>query len=451
MMGLHKRAIEFAASAALVLACAVHQPAASQEAQATPVQDSAAPAQTQAAPAQETPAAPAQEASAPAVVSADPQARFRTFLQDFRAEALAAGIPPELYDRATSNISLNTRVEQLNLSQPEFVRPVWTYLDNAVTEARVNRGRDLMGVNAELFARLQVTYGIPTEVVTAIWGMETGYGANLGSFNLFEALATLAYDGPRAAYGRRQLIAALKIALTEGRDPSTMTGSWAGAFGFTQFVPTTFLERAVDGDGDGKRDLWGSPADALASTANYLNRSGWKPGEGWGVEVQLPADFAYENADPEIRMPVAEWTAKGVRKLNGEPLSESAEPAAIFLPAGARGPAFLVQENFYAILKYNFATSYALAVSVLSDRLKGASGVTGNWPRGEEMLSVRQRITLQEGLTTLGYDTGGVDGVLGRRTRAAIREFQKARGIPADGYATSSLLTRILNERFSIP
>jgi membrane-bound lytic murein transglycosylase B len=384
-------------------------------------------------------------------VQADAQARFRSFLQDFRAEAIAAGIPPELYDRATSGIALNTRVEQLNLSQPEFVRPVWTYLDNAVTETRVSRGRDLMGVNAELFARLQSIYGVPTEVVTAIWGMETGYGANLGSFNLFESLATLAYEGPRAAYGRRQLIAALRIAQQEGRDPTTMTGSWAGAFGYTQFVPTTFLERAVDGDGDGKRDLWGSPADALASTANYLNRSGWKPGETWGVEVQLPADFAYENADPEIRMPVAEWSAKGVRKLNGEPLPESAEPTAIFLPAGARGPAFLVQENFYAILKYNFATSYALAVSVLSDRLKGASGVTGNWPRGEEMLSVRQRITLQEGLTTLGYDTGGVDGVLGRRTRAAIREFQRARGIPADGYATSSLLTRILNERFSLP
>ena len=214
----------------------------------------------------------------------------------------------------------------------------------------------------------------PTEVLTAIWGMETGYGANLGGFNLFEALATLAYDGPRAAYGRRQLIAALKIALTEGRDPATMTGSWAGAFGFTQFVPTTFLEQAVDGDGDGKRDLWGSQADALASTANYLSRSGWKSGEPWGEEVQLPPDFPYETADPEIRMAVSEWSAKGVRKLNGEPLTETGAQSAIFLPAGARGPAFLLNENFYAILKYNFATSYALAVSVLSDRLKGAVG-----------------------------------------------------------------------------
>lgn len=432
------RVTEIAAVAALALACMSLQPSTAQE---TPTAVAPVPASV---PPQET-------AAAPAIVQPDPATRFRTFLQSFRTEAIAAGVREDVYDRATASIAFNPRVEQLNLAQPEFVRPVWDYLDNAISDARVNRGRDLIGINADLFARLQATYGVPEEVITAIWGMETGYGANLGSFNLFEALATLAFEGPRAEYGRRQLIAALKIAQTEDRDPSTMTGSWAGAFGNTQFVPTTFLERAVDGDGDGKRDLWGSPADALASTANYLSRSGWKPGETWGEEVRLPADFAYENADPDIRMPVSDWSAKGVHKLNGEPLSESAEPAAIFLPAGARGPAFLVHENFYAILKYNFATSYALAVSVLSDRLKGASGIAGSWPRGEEMLSTRQRITLQEGLTTLGYDTGGVDGVLGRRTRAAIREFQKARGIAADGYATASLLTRILNERFSLP
>ena len=393
-------------------------------------------------------AAPVTEA---AVEQPDAATRFRAFLQEFRSEAIEAGIPAELYDRAISGIALNTRVEQLNLSQPEFVRPVWEYLEGAVTATRVNRGRDLIGVNADLFARLQQTYGVPTEIVTAIWGMETNYGSNLGGFNLFEALATLAYEGPRATYGRRQLIAALKIAQAEDRDPSTMSGSWAGAFGFTQFVPTTFLEQAVDGDGDGKRDLWSSQADALASTASYLSRSGWRSGEPWGEEVQLPPDFAYENADPDIRMAVSEWSAKGVRKLNGEPLTETGAQSAIFLPAGARGPAFLLNENFYAIMKYNFATSYALAVSVLADRLRGGMGITGNWPREETMLNANQRRTLQEGLTTLGFDSGGADGVLGRRTRQAIREYQKSRGIPADGYATASLLTRILNDRFSLP
>jgi membrane-bound lytic murein transglycosylase B len=393
----------------------------------------------------------AQDAVPEAVTQPDPATRFRTFLQEFRSEAIEAGIPAELYDRATSGIALNTRVEQLNLNQPEFVRPVWEYLDGAVSETRVVRGRDLLGAHAELFGRLRESYGVSTEVVTAIWGLETNYGGNLGSFNLFEALATLAYEGPRASYGRRQLIAALQIAHAEGRDPATMTGSWAGAFGFTQFIPTTFLERAVDGDGDGKRDLWGSPADALASTANYLNRSGWKPGDTWGEQVLLPEGFAYENADPDIRKPQAEWAGIGVRRLNGEPLADIQDSVAIFLPAGARGPAFLLRENFYAILKYNFATSYALAIGVLSDRLRGANGVSGTWPRGETMLNARQRMTLQEGLSALGYDPGGADGVLGRRTRQAIRDYQRARGIPADGYATSSLLTRILNERFSIP
>jgi membrane-bound lytic murein transglycosylase B len=309
----------------------------------------------------------------------------------------------------------------------------------------------MMGAHGQLFARLSETYGVPTEVLTAIWGMETSYGQILGTFNLFEALATLAYDGPRTAFARRQLIAALRIAQTEGRDPASMTGSWAGAFGLTQFIPTTFLERAVDGDGDGKRDLWNSPADALASTANYLRRSGWRSGENWGTEVMLPTDFSYENADTDIRLANYEWAQMGVRKANGEPLPESTDLSAIFLPAGAQGPAFLLNENFFAILKYNIATSYALAVSVLSDRLKGAPGISGAWPRSQTMLNARQRITLQEGLNTLGYDTGGMDGVLGRRTRQAIRDYQKARGLPADGYATDLLLTRVLNERFSLP
>jgi lytic murein transglycosylase len=176
-----------------------------------------------------------------------------------------------------------------------------------MTETRINRGRQLIAANADLFTRLQDNYGVPAEVLTAIWAVETGYGQNEGTYNLFEALATLAYQGPRMDYGRKQFIAALKIAEVEHRDPVTMKGSWAGAFGHTQFVPTTFLENAVDGDGDGKRDVWDSPADALASAANYLKRSGWRAGDAWGEEVQLPSGFAFDTADPETKKPIAEW------------------------------------------------------------------------------------------------------------------------------------------------
>ena len=386
-------------------------------------------------------------AAPPPVAPLQEQARFHAFIRDFRAEALKAGIMPATYDRAVSTIDLNPKVEELNEKQPEFVRPIWEYLAGAITDARVSRGRDQMGAHAQLFARLQDTYGVPPEVLTAIWGLETGYGQNEGSFNLFEALATLAYDGPRMEYGRRQFIAALKIADLEGRDPATMTGSWAGAFGHTQFVPTTFLEHAVDGDGDGKRDLWNSPADALASAANYLKQSGWRPGESWGEEVQLPSDFAYEQAETDLRKPIAEWAKLGVRNAAGGPLPDSADEAAILLPAGYRGPAFLVRNNFHAVLRYNSATAYALAIGLLSDRLKGAGIVQAKWPVDEVPLDETSRTALQEALTALGFSTGGTDGVLGRRSQQAIRDYQKSRGLPADGFATPALLARVLNER----
>jgi membrane-bound lytic murein transglycosylase B len=397
---------------------------------------------------------PAAAAPAPApriaplpVTAPGEEQRFHAFLQDFRAEALKAGIAPATYDRAVANIHLNTRVEELNEKQPEFVRPIWEYLAGAVSQTRIDRGREQIAARAELFARLRRDYGVPPEILTAIWGLETGYGQNEGGFNLFEALATLAYDGPRVEYGRRQFIAALKIADIEGRDPTTMTGSWAGAFGHTQFVPTTFLERAVDGDGDGKRDVWNSPADALASAANYLKESGWRAGESWGEEVRLPEGFAYDIADTDTKKPIAEWTQLGVRKISGESLGDAMDAAAIFLPAGYRGPAFLVRNNFNVILKYNAATSYALAIGLLADRLSGAGGVQASWPLEEAPLDEAGRIALQDGLTNLGFSTGGTDGVLGRQSRAAIRAYQKSHGIAADGFATANLLTRILNER----
>ncbi len=384
-------------------------------------------------------------------LTAEDEAHFADFLRDFRAEALAAGIKPETYDRATAGIKLNARVQELNLAQPEFVRPVWDYLASAVSEMRVRDGRDAENANHTLLERLKGAYGVPPEVLTAIWGLETAYGRSVGTFNIFEALATLAYQGPRSAYGRRQLLAALKILEAENRDPVTMISSWAGAFGETQFVPTTFLDHAIDGDGDGKRDLWHSAADALASTASYLKQSGWRPNEAWGEEVKLPADFPYAEADPETRKSLDEWSAMGVRDAKGESLPMGMDETAIFLPAGYRGPAFLLRANFSVILKYNFATSYALAIGLLSDRLRGAGGVAGTWPTDITPLEQASLVALQEGLTALGYDTGGADGIFGRRTRNALRDYQKARALPADGFATPGIVTRILNERSLLP
>ena len=374
------------------------------------------------------------------------QSRFYAFLRDFKQDALNAGIMESTYDRAVLGIALNPRIEELNEKQPEFVRPIWEYLAGILTPARISRGQQLIADNADLFARIQDRFGVPPEILTAIWAVETAYGQNEGTYNLFEALATLAYEGPRMDYGRRQFIAALKIAEIEMRDPVTMKSSWAGAFGHTQFVPTTYLEDAVDGDGDGKRDVWNSAADALASAANYLKRSGWRPGESWGEEVQLPSGFAYDTADPETKKPIAEWASLGVRKISGEALDGSEDQAAIYLPAGYRGPAFLVRNNFSVILKYNAAGSYALAIGLLSDRFKGLGGVRASWPLDEVALDERSRIALQEGLMTLGFSTGGADGVLGRQSRAAIRAYQVSRGLPADGFATAGLLTRVLNE-----
>jgi membrane-bound lytic murein transglycosylase B len=297
-----------------------------------------------------------------------------------------------------------------------------------------------------MFGRLEKTYGVKREILDAIWGIETSYGESQGGFNLFEALATLAYDGPRADYGRTQFLAALKIAQVEHLNPQDMSGSWAGAIGHTQFVPTTFLDYAVDGDGDGKRDLWNSPTDALASTANYMKELGWHEGEPWGEEVQLPAGFAYEEADPDIRKARDDWAREGVRNAFGQPLKGGEEKGAIFLPAGYRGPAFLTFGNFEVLQQYNASVTYALAIGILADRLRGGGVVMAAWPNSEPPLARDQMTDLQSELTTLGYDAGPSDGLLGKRTRAALRAYQKAKKLPADGFPTLDLFYKILED-----
>jgi membrane-bound lytic murein transglycosylase B len=369
--------------------------------------------------------------------------RFHAFIHDYRQAAIEAGIKPAIYDAATANITRNQRVEDLNLNQPEFSRQIWSYLDTAVSDNRIATGQQMLAANAALLASIQTKYGIPKEIVVAIWGQESNYGQGTEPFNMFEALATLAYDGPRVDFARPELIAALRMMQQQHYDPSIMTSSWAGAFGQTQFVPSTFLAHAVDGDGDRVIDLWHSSADALASTANVLADAGWQRGNAWGYEVRLPTGFAYEQADLDITKPIAEWKRLGVRTASGAELPRAEEYGAIYLPAGARGPAFMIFDNFKVILKYNNAASYALAVCLLAERLKGGAPVMAGWPRDEQPLTRDERLAFQNYLAKLGYDIGKADGILGRKTRAALRGWQKAHGFAADGFPTEEFLTRV--------
>ena len=372
--------------------------------------------------------------------------KFDAFLEGARNTALAQGIRADVFDSATRGLAPIAAITAANANQPEFSRPVWSYLDSAASPRRVSDGKIMLSRHGDVLERIVSQSGVSKEILVAVWGIETDYGAAKGSYNLFAALATLAYDGPRTSFAVPEFHAALKIYQEQQYPVSEMISSWAGAFGQTQFTPTTFLRFASDGDGDGRINLWRSVPDALASAANLLARQGWKSGQPWGYEVRLPADFAYEDADTATQKPSREWRARGVRTANGDPVPASDESAAIYLPAGARGPAFLLFSNFNVILKYNNAASYALAVGLLADRMTGGGVIKRAWPRDERPLSRDERIRFQTGLARAGFDPGEPDGVLGRRTRAALRQYQKSRGVIVDGFATAALLERLDKE-----
>jgi len=398
-----------------------------------------------------TPPKPAPRPAPPVVAPLPPappppnpaDTRFADFLAQARSEALAQGITAATFDSATAGIAPIPAISTMNANQPEFTKPVWSYLDSAVSARRIRDAQLMLARYGEVLDRIAAQSGVPKEILVAVWGLESDYGADSGGFNLFAALATLAYDGPRASYAKPEFLAALQIYQQQHYPVSEMVGSWAGAFGQTQFTPTTFLKYAADGDGDGVIDLWQSAPDALASAARLLNEQGWVRGQAWGYEINLPGDFAYENADLDITKPVADWTARGVRTAAGDLLPPSDANAAIYLPAGARGPAFLVFANFSMILKYNNAASYALAVSLLADRMAGAPPLRHAWPRDERAMSRSERITFQSDLLKLGFDPGTADGVLGRRTRGALRQYQKSKSLPADGFPTATLLAML--------
>jgi membrane-bound lytic murein transglycosylase B len=372
-------------------------------------------------------------------------AKFDAFLAEARVTARAQGITDATFDAATAGIAPIAAIAAMNANQPEFSKPVWSYLDSAVSARRIKDAQYRLTQYGDVLARIEASSGVPKEILVAIWGMETDYGSDTGGFNLFAALATLAYDGPRAEYARPEFFAALRLYQEQHYPLSEMVASWAGAFGQTQFTPTTFFKYATDGDGDGRIDLWQSAPDALASAARLLSSQGWKTGQPWGYEVQLPPTFLYEMADADTLKPIAEWRALGVTTASGDVLPDAADNAGILLPAGARGPAFLVLPNFGVILKYNNAASYALAVGLLADRMAGAPPVRHAWPRDERPLSRSERMQFQTDLAKLGFDPGTPDGVLGRRTRAALRQYQKNHGLAVDGFPTAALLT-LLNQ-----
>ncbi len=368
---------------------------------------------------------------------------FDIWLESFRAEASAAGISETVLDEAFANVTVNQRVFELNDNQPEFSRAIWDYLDTAVSERRITDGRAALAENRIVLSLIEAAYGVDAETIVAIWGLESAYGRVLGDYDAIQALATLGFEGRRTAYGRSQLIGALKIIQNGYAARSELKGSWAGAMGHTQFIPTTYLAYAVDHDGDGRRNIWSDLGDVFASTANYLSVSGYRANEGWGVEARLPGAFDYSLATASNKRPIVEWASLGVEGVRRDLLS-SFDPnlrARLVVPAGARGPAFLVFENFEAILKYNRSTAYALAVAMLSDEVAGRSGRAATlWPREDRPLSLDERKALQQALADLGYNPGPVDGIIGAGTKAALRKWQKNTGRPADGYASAAIL-----------
>ncbi|WP_181298026.1 lytic murein transglycosylase [Pseudomonas sp. Q2-TVG4-2] len=397
---------------------------------------------TQATPSQPTTTITEVKPDKPAEAEPEQQS-FAEWRAAFRNEALQAGISALVFDRAFAGITPDPSIITADRSQPEFTRPVWQYLDGALSQQRVDGGKRLLSQHRATLDGIEARYGVDRNTLVAIWGLESSFGQIMGDKDVIRSLATLAHEGRRPGFAKSQLLAALEILEHGDVAAGQLRGSWAGAMGQTQFIPTTYNTHAVDFDGDGRRDIWSSSADALASAAHYLQASGWKAGQPWGFEVSLPEGFDYAMADSSIRKPLAEWRQLS---LNGLPAGMDEASASLLLPAGYRGPAFLVLDNFRAILRYNNSSSYALAIGLLSERFDGAGKVRASWPQGEQPLSRSERLELQERLSNQGFDPGAADGIIGANTRNAIRSFQQQLGWPADGHPTQELLGRLRAE-----
>lgn len=376
--------------------------------------------------------------TAPVMAQEASEAGFQRFVESLWPAARARGVSRSTFDEAFRGVGPDSKIIALTRKQSEFVRPIWDYVNGAISAQRLERGRQMAAEWSKTLAAVERTYGVPRSVVLGVWGMETNFGSFTGSIYAVRALATLAYTGYRGEFFRDELLTALQILEAEHIDRDKMLGSWAGAMGHTQFMPSSYMKFAVDGNRDGVRDIWGSVPDALASTANYLRQHGWKPGLPWGFEVELPRGFDFRN----LRQGFASWQGLGVRRADGKPMPQSGE-AALFLPGGARGPAFLVTDNYAVIKAYNSSDAYAMGVAHLGDRITGGGPIQGAWPKDEPMLDKDQRQELQERLAALGLYDGETDGKLGSKTRDAVRNFQLKRGLIPDGYADVAVLREL--------
>ncbi|MBN8533995.1 MAG: lytic murein transglycosylase [Rhizobiales bacterium] len=393
-----------------------------------------------------TPGMPAQATApkAPAPKAQNSTASSQAFLDGLWRDARAAGISRKTFDLALSGFKPDPSIIALTKKQSEFVRPIWSYLDNAISETRLARGRSAGQQFASELAEIERKYGVDRRIVLGIWGMETNFGSYTGDKDVFRSLATLAQARYRDNFFRDELLVALKMLEDGLANRTSMRGSWAGAMGHTQFMPSSFMKYAVDHDGDGVRDVWDTIPDALASTANYLASFGWQPGVPWGVEVNVPEGFGLARAQPMQEFSV--WAAAGFTRANGSALPRNGK-ATLWYPAGVRGPALLITENFRVIKRYNSSDAYALGVAHLGDRLGQGGPIRAAWPRNDKRLSPAEVKDLQRRLIALGHPLGKVDGRIGEISREAIRKEQIRVGLPADGYPTLALLTKLRQKK----
>jgi membrane-bound lytic murein transglycosylase B len=374
--------------------------------------------------------------AAPAQADVPDPATFPAWLEDFAARLEAEGVSAPVRASMLDGLTPDLRIVERDRTQPEFVRPVWQYLAGAASAERAAGGRRAAERHAAALDQVEARFDVDRHILTAIWGLESAYGAIQGDFDVVRSLATLAWEGRRRAFAEAQLIAAARMIERGYATRAELKGSWAGAMGQTQFIPTTYLERAVDVDGDGRRNIWTSEADALGSAANLLANAGWEAGAPVVVQVVLPETYDFSRWSETARRPLPAWALDSVRPVEGEWAPDDLyRTARLVIPAGARGPAFLAFGNFDALMRYNNSTAYGLGVAYLAKRLSDGVTPPEGWPENDPPITRSQARDLQEALTALGYNTQGVDGIVGANTRAALRRFQADNGLIADGYA----------------